>query len=249
MRITLLVLITILFTQCKEVDSTWKKNKTEDGLPYRSFYPEEYGQGEKFPVILFLHGAGERGTDNEKQLVHIAPLLSSEEVQKKNPSILIFPQCPEEDYWASVNRDNGIWTVQSSENPTPAMAKVINLLEEILQDPHVDRSRIYLSGLSMGGFGTFDLLSRKPDVFAAAVPICGGADTSKVANYTHVPVWNFHGALDPVVPVELSQQFISKFIETGANPRYTEYHDGEHNVWNKAYAEKNLISWIFKQRT
>ncbi len=238
-----------MFSNCKTDDSPWKKGRTAEGLHYRSFYPSQYHEkGVKIPLVLFLHGAGERGDDNESQLAHIAPILSAAEQQEKHPAILVFPQCPEEGYWAHVNRGEGQWTVKSSETPTPSMAKVIQLLDRLLEDPKVDRTRVYLSGLSMGGFGTFDLLSRRPELFAAAVPICGGADTMKVSAYSDIPLWNFHGALDPVVPVELSQEFMSSFIEAGGNPRYTEYHDGEHDVWNRAYQEEQLIPWLFKQR-
>ncbi len=241
-------MIIMMYTQCKEVDGSWKKSTSEQGLSYRSFYPDDYAEGKKLPLILFLHGAGERGNDNEKQLVHIAPILSSPEVQEKNPCILVFPQCPEEDYWAHVNTVGGEWSVKVSDTPTPAMGKVISILDKLLQDPQVDKSRIYISGLSMGGFGTFDLLSRRPEVFAAAIPICGGADTTKVDRYTHVPIWNFHGAMDPVVSVDFSQQFISNYIEHGGIPRYTEYHDGEHNVWTRAYEEEELLPWLFSQK-
>lgn len=248
MRFIYFTLIIVMFYQCKQENSTWQTNTTDKGLPYRSFYPEAYKKGETLPLILFLHGAGERGDDNESQLVHIAPLLSSDSLQNINPCILIFPQCPEDDYWAHVNRGGGQWTVKSSESPTPAMQEVMSILDKVLDDPQVDKTRLYISGLSMGGFGTFDLLSRKPTLFAAAVPICGGADTTKVDQYAHVPLWNFHGAIDPVVPVELSQDFISNFIEVGGNPRYTEYHDGEHNIWDRAYKEPQLLTWLFKQK-
>jgi len=248
MRLTYIFLALLFSLQCKDSKSNWKKQTSPLGLPYQSYYPDEYSESEKLPLILFLHGAGERGEDNEKQVVHIAPILSSAAVQNENPCILIFPQCPEEDYWAHVATENGVWSVLNSNTPTPAMGKVIALLDELINDPKVDKSRIYLSGLSMGGFGTFDLLSRKPNTFAAAIPICGGADTSKVDRYKHVPLWNFHGAKDPVVSVEFSQQFMSKFIEYGGNPRYTEYHDGDHNVWTRAYEEPGLIPWIFSQK-
>jgi len=247
MRFTVLILIAFIFMHCKTKEASWEKYLV-DGLPYSSFYPKEYKEGKQVPLILFLHGAGERGNDNESQRIHIAPILSDPIFQKENPCVLVFPQCPEEDYWAHVNTEGGQWTVKTSETPTPAMGKVIKVLDAYLQDPNIDKSRIYLSGLSMGGFGTFDLLSRKPELFAAAVPICGGADTSKVSNYTNVPLWNFHGAIDPVVPVELSQAFMSSFIEAGGNPRYTEYHDGEHNIWTRAYEEEELLPWLFQQK-
>jgi len=221
----------------------------EKGLPYNIFFPKGFfNSGDQFPIILFLHGAGERGNDNEKQLVHIAPILASKEIQQKFPAVLVFPQCPEADYWAHVNRDDGEWTPKSSKYPTKAMGKVIGLMEMLSKHESINTKRIYLAGLSMGGFGTFDLLSRNPNLFAAAIPICGGADVSKVDNYKHVPIWNFHGAIDPVVPVSLSRDAVKALKDVGSEVIYTEYPEGEHDVWTQAFSEPELIPWLFQQK-
>lgn len=221
----------------------------EKGLPYKIYFPKGFfNSGKQFPLVLFLHGAGERGNDNENQLTHIAPILSSQSVQEKYPSILVFPQCPKDGYWAHVNRGDGIWTVKSSEHPTKAMSKVIGMLESLLPNEAIDNDRIYLSGLSMGGFGSFDLLSRKPNTFAAAVTICGGADLAKVSNYKHVPIWNAHGTKDPVVPVALSRDLVESLENVGGNIKYTEYPDGDHLVWDNIYNNPELIPWLFSQK-
>jgi len=229
-------------------EGQWIK-QYEKGIPYNVFFPKGFFKsGAKFPMVLFLHGAGERGNDNEKQLIHIAPILSSQEVQEKFPAVLVFPQCPESDYWANVNREDGIWTPDSSEYPTKAMGKVIDLIDMLDNLENIDTSRMYLAGLSMGGFGSFDLLSRRPNYFAAAVTICGGADLDKVSLYSELPLWNFHGVQDPVVPVSLSRDAVRALRKQGSEVIYTEYEDGEHDIWTRAFENPELIPWIFKQK-
>jgi predicted peptidase len=222
------------------------KSAAGTGLPYNVFYPSDYGHKDvKSPLILFLHGAGERGSDNISQLIHIAPKLTSAEVQAKFPAVCVFPQCPAEEYWAPVNRFE--WTTKNGGEVTPPMQAVIQLLDKMLQDPRIDKSRIYVAGLSMGGFGTLDLLSRKPGVFAAAIPICGGADLDNVYKYKNVPMWIFHGAKDNVVTPKLSRDLVQKLKSLGITPLYTEYPEGGHDVWNAAFDEPTLLPWLFSQ--
>jgi predicted peptidase len=216
-------------------------------LPYNIYYPDEYyQQNTKLPVLLWLHGAGERGDDNVSQLIHIVPYLASDMVQSKFPSIIIAPQCPKEDYWAPVKR--GEWTPVNQGQVTPAMEQVIQLMEQVLKDPKIDQSRIYVGGLSMGGFGTYDILSRKPEWFAAAIPICGGADLTKVSIIKNIPLWIFHGAKDEVVTPELSRNLVKELQKLGVNPKYTEYENGGHDVWNRAVREPELLKWLFAQK-
>jgi predicted peptidase len=221
------------------------KSKQSIDMPYNIFYPKNYGK-EKVPLILWLHGSGERGDDNVSPLIHIVPYLASDIVQSRFPCVVVAPQCPKEDYWAPVKRLE--WSPVNDGAVTPAMNAVIHWLEKLLKDPHIDKSRIYVGGLSMGAFGTFDLLSRKPEWFAAAIPICGGADLTKVNNYKHIPLWIFHGAKDPAVTVELSRQLIKVLHDSGVTPKYTEYPDGGHDVWNVAIREQELLPWLFSQR-
>jgi predicted peptidase len=211
---------------------------------YNIFYPESYGKsGRKWPLFLWLHGAGERGSDNVSQLIHIVPYLASDLVQTKYPCIVVAPQCPAEDYWAPFRRFE--WTIRDNGEVTPAMGSVITLMEKLLKDPRVDKSRVYVGGLSMGGFGTLDLLHRKPEWFAAAIPICGGADLQQTEKYKHIPLWVFHGAKDDVVKPELSRNLVAKLKSLGSHPRYTEYPDGGHDVWNSAIREPELMHWLF----
>jgi len=223
------------------------KDKNGQSLQYNIYYPDEYKASDaKIPLLIWLHGAGERGDDNVSQLIHITPYLASDIVQSKYPSIILAPQCPTDEYWAPVKRFE--WSIINGGDVTPPLQKVISLVEKLLKDPKVDKNRVYIGGLSMGGFGTLDFLARKPDWFAGAVPICGGADLDKAPNYKNVPLWIFHGAKDTVVPAKLSQDLVKTLEDVGARPKYTEYPDGGHDVWNKAIREPELLPWLFGQR-
>ena len=220
-------------------------------LPYRILKPVDFDASKQYSLHIFLHGAGERGDDNEAQLVHGSNLF----IQKNAdfPAILIFPQCPQEDYWAQriysrdeVNNENVFIFPKSKIEPTWAMSAVIALLESQLQNDYIDKNRIYLSGLSMGGMGTFELLSRKPDVFAAATPICGGGNIDDVSIWgKQVPVWIFHGDQDGVVPARYSQTIVEALIKEDIEPRFSLYKGVGHNSWDNAFAEPDLFSWIY----
>ncbi|MCE2788583.1 MAG: dienelactone hydrolase family protein [Saprospiraceae bacterium] len=214
-------------------------------LPYVMYYPPGK-QAKPLPVFIWLHGAGERGDDNVSQLIHIVPYLASSIVQEKYPCVVVAPQCPREDYWAPIERN--AWKIINGGQCTAPMQGVIDLIEKIKKDPNVDASRIYVGGLSMGGFGTLDLLSRKAEWIAAAVPVCGGADLEKAKRYAEVPLWVFHGAKDPVVPADFSRDLIRELEASGGHPKYTEYPEGGHNVWNDAIRDPGLLPWLFAQK-
>jgi len=250
MRILYGLILCVLLISCSTVrkgvlDSRQFTSSEGHKLPYNVFYPKTYGK-EKLPLVLWLHGAGERGDDNVSQLIHIVPYLASSITQKRFPSVILAPQCAADDYWTPIIR--GEWRVMSGGKTTPSMAACMELLDKVAKDKRIDASRIYIGGLSMGGFGTFDLLARRPELFAAAVPVCGGADLEKVASYKSVPIWVFHGAKDPVVPADLSRSLIKALEQAGGNPKYTEYPEGGHDVWNMAIREPELLPWLFSQR-
>jgi len=222
------------------------QSKDKDLLLFNTFTPKKLKSGSKLPLILFLHGAGERGSDNHKPLIHVVPHLVSKEVQKKYKSIIVVPQCPEDQYWAPVKRFE--WSIINNGEVTPPMSCVIELLDHLIKNnTHIDTDRIYIVGMSMGSFGTLDLLSRRPELFAAAVPICGGADLSKVVNYKHVPLWIFHGDKDPVVSIEQSRALIYQLKTLGVETRYTEYPEAGHDIWNTAIMEPEVLPWLFDQ--
>lgn len=229
--------------------------KDSDTLRYRILYPSRYDVNKKYPLVLFLHGAGERGNDNEKQLIHGAKLFLDSMNRLRFPAFVVFPQCPENSYWANIKREApagadslGKFSFVSNTSPSKPLSLTMQLVDSLAETPQVDTSRIYIGGLSMGGMGTFEMLWRKPDFFAAALPICGGGDPQKVTTYAkNFPVWVFHGAADNVVPVGNSRLMVNRLKAAGANVKYTEYPGVGHDSWTNAFAEPSLLTWLFDQ--
>lgn len=229
--------------------------KAQDGteLPYRVLLPAGYDKSRKYPLVLFLHGAGERGDDNEKQLVHGSKLFVTEENRKQYPAIVVFPQCPENGFWSSVQVDRmkkpAEFRFDYSQKETSSMTAVVELLGKLIKNEAVDGRRVYVTGLSMGGMGTFEMVYRHPEFFAAAMPICGGGDVvSYDKRVKKIPFWVFHGDADPVVNVKLSRDMVAKLREIRAKVKYSEYPGALHNSWDNAFAEKEFLSWMFRQR-
>jgi len=242
----------VIYPQIDMYQTAIHKNGT-DTLQYRIMYPKDFSQSQQYPVVLFLHGAGERGNDNEKQLVHGSSLFSKDTVREKFPAVVIFPQCPQEDYWSNVEIDRNKQPLelkfQYSKGPTKALGLIMALMDSIAAEPFVKKDQIYVMGLSMGGMGTFELLYRKPDMFAAAVPICGGGDTQAAKAYADkVPLWIFHGAQDNVVAPRFSLDIATKIIEYGGHPNLTIYSGADHNSWDPAFKEPGLLEWLFSNK-
>ena len=218
----------------------------KDTLHYRLLRPENPGTKDAFPLVIFLHGAGERGNDNEVQVKHITGLFLDPGNRIQYPSYVLAPQCPQGTTWAA--RDREAPRVLMRDEPTRPMAMLIELITKIENEFPIDRTRIYVTGLSMGGYGTWDLIARFPDRFAAAVPICGGGDTRTAIAIRHVPIWAFHGALDKVVIPEHSRLMIKALQDAGGNPGYTEYPGVGHDSWVNAYNDPQLLPWMFGQQ-
>lgn len=223
-----------------------------DTLPYRLLLPDNYDASEKYPLILFLHGAGERGNDNEKHLVHGVQLFLKEDVRKKIPAIIVFPQCPASSFWSNVDikRDSSgkrNFYFQEGGEPTPGMKLAQVLLMSIIKTYPVINKQIYVGGLSMGGMGTFEIVRRNPELFAAAFPICGGGNPSTASKLTQVKWWVFHGAKDDIVPPLLSENMVNALKNSKAAVKFTLYPDANHNSWDAAFAEPDLLSWLFAQ--
>ena len=216
-------------------------------LNYRLLEPSNFSRTKNYPLVIFLHGAGERGNDNEAQLIHGSYLFLDKSNRQKFPAFVVFPQCPEENSWANLNDWKGP-DIKMLEETGDQMKLVFGLLDMLKENLPIDETRIYLSGLSMGGYGTLDAIMRRPDEFAAALPICGGGDTSKAASISHIPTWIFHGAIDSVVPVELSRRMYKAIKEADGNVKYSEYEGVDHNSWDNAFAEEDYLSWMFSQR-
>jgi predicted peptidase len=198
------------------------------------------------PLVVFLHGAGERGADNERQLRHGIPQFAARANREKFPCFLIAPQCPLNQRWVEVD-----WSADRHTQPTEigdAGRLTIELIEASLKELTIDPQRVYITGLSMGGFGAWDLIARRPDLFAAAAPVCGGGDEATAEKIRHIPIWAFHGARDTAVMPTRSRNMIAAVECVGGTPRYTEYPDVGHYSWDEVYRDPALFDWLFKQR-
>lgn len=220
----------------------------KEKMPYNILTPKDINKSKiaKYPLVLFLHGAGERGVDNKLQITHIKKLFEDIGNQTKYPCIVIAPQCPKNKRWVEVD-----WTADRHDIPKTeswAMHKVMQLLDYIIKKYPVDVNRIYVTGLSMGGYGTWDIISRYPKKFAAAIPICGGGDENMASKIKDIPIWAFHGGIDNIVPVQRSRNMISSIIAAGGNPKYIEYEGVKHGSWIKAYKEASLLEWLFSKK-
>jgi predicted peptidase len=246
---------TIVIVHAQNLSLYQKKWMVQGGdtLPYRILFPEGYDSTVKYPVIFFLHGAGERGRDNEKQLTHGAKLFLKEEVRENYPAIVIFPQCPVDDYWGNLLRmhgDSDKRTFYFLEEGLPGrhMLLLQQLVLYILEKYPCKMDQIYAGGLSMGGMGTFELVKRMQRFFAAAFPICGGANPATAKSMKKVKWWVFHGAKDDVVPPYHSEVMVDALKKAGAKVKFTLYPNANHNSWDSAFAEPELLSWLFSQR-
>ena len=195
-------------------------------INYLLHLPEGYEQDNqrKWPLILFLHGAGERGDDIQKVKAHGIPKIA--ENDPKLPFIAVSPQCPEDSFW------------------TAEQDALLALLDEITTGFNVDEKRIYLTGLSMGGYGTWHLASARPGKFAAIAPICGGGNPNQARALVNTPVWAFHGAKDNVVSLEESERMVNALQARGGNVKLTVYPEADHDSWTVTYANPELYSWL-----
>jgi predicted peptidase len=217
---------------------------------YQVFLPATYTKQQKLPVILFLHGAGERGDDGLAQ-TQVGIGGSVRFHQDRWPAIIVMPQCRKNNWWSAPDM----------------MEMALAALDRSIKEFKGDPDRVYLTGLSMGGYGTFAIGSKYPNRFAAMVPICGGVrlprgrsipnapESSSADPYAEaakgigsVPIWIFHGAADATVPVTESQKMAEALKAAGASPQYTEYPGVGHNSWDKAYGEEELPKWLFSKR-
>jgi predicted peptidase len=225
--ISFILIISIYSQQEKQTPHNFQKEvRITLTANYLLYLPADYADSDKeFPLVLFLHGAGERGNDLEKVKVHGLPRLVNE--GKNFPFIVVSPQCPDLMLW---NTD-----VLSS------------LLDEIEANYKVDKNRIYVTGLSMGGHGTWSLALAQPDRFAAIAPVCGWADTTKANTISHLPIWVFHGAKDAVVPVKTSEDMVAALKNFGSDVKFTIYPEANHDSWTETYNNEELYKWLLEQ--
>lgn len=246
-----IVFIAIANAQYHEYQPGILISEKKDSLPYQQLNPLHIEKGEKYPLVLFLHGAGERGSDNISQLRHGAMMFTNPVNREKYPCFVIFPQCPEGLYWPTPKRpDNfkeGIPFPVNAEISKP-LALTKELLDNLIKTYPVDKGRIYIIGLSMGGMGTFDMVCRFPDLFAAAIPICGGVNTDRFKGFSSKTAFRiFHGDADSVVPVQFSRDVYLKLKEEGASVEYIELPGVNHASWEPAFNRPDFMSWLFQQ--
>jgi len=215
-------------------------------LNYRIHLPENLDSKKEYPFVLFFHGAGERGSDNKKQLIHGAKDLLAYSKRKNVPSIIIAPQCPAGEQW--VNTPWGDLSHKLPIEPSDSMRLTIELLKESIKTLPVDEKRIYVTGLSMGGFGTWDIIQRMPKIFAAAIPVCGGGDTEMASVIKTLPIWVFHGGSDKSVKTKRSRDMVAALRKVGGKAKYTEYEGVGHNSWDRTYRDQDVLTWLFHQK-
>ncbi len=224
----------------------------QDTLRYRMLLPKNFSKDKLYPVVLFLHGSGERGNDNQLQLVHGSKLFLNQMNRDAFPAIVIFPQCKKNSYWSNaiVNRNTKPIELDFPLDapPTKPLSLVMQLMEDFISKPFVNKDKIYVGGLSMGGMGTFEILYRQPDMFAAAFTICGGGNPEGVKVYAKkTELWVFHGANDDVVSPQLSVNMVNAYLNAGGKPNFSLYADDDHNSWDSAFAEPQLLTWLFSK--
>lgn len=244
----LLLLFIGLSLRAQQINRFDKKvyvDKQGHALLYRILAPD-YNLSRKYPLVLFLHGSGERGNDNTAQLKWGVMQMATDKEMTAHPAIVVAPQCPEGETWSRLQPDKNGNVVLTSQ-PTLPMKLVMELVRKLVKKLPVDTTRIYITGLSMGGFGTYDAIERNPRFFAAAVPVCGGGDISKAPLIAHLPIWIFHGADDPVVPVQYDYDMAQALIKAGAHPGLTIYPGIGHFSWVAAYSDPRLYDWLFDQ--
>lgn len=216
-----------------------------DSLRYRQLQPDDTKM-RKYPLVIFLHGAGERGNDNEAQLKWGVSNFSTDHNMLQYPAIVIAPQCPEKMSWSNFSKEENN-QMQLLPTPSKPMELILALIQELIKTLPIDTNRIYITGLSMGGYGTFDAIQRYPDLFAAAVPVCGGGDASKAGTIAHIPIWIFNGAEDPTVNPMYSIQMFNEITKAGGHPAFTQYPEVGHFSWLGAYIDPLMMQWLFRQ--
>jgi predicted peptidase len=203
-----------------------------NSIRYLLYLPADYVHSSRlWPLLLFLHGAGERGDDLDKIKIHGPPKLIAAE-GKQFPFVIVSPQCPQDGWWSDEDQ----------------IEMLDALLNRIAQQYRIDRHRIYVTGLSMGGFGTWSLAAKYPDRFAAIAPICGGGNTEDAGRLSNVPVWAFHGAKDPLVPVKRSQEMVDALKKIGGKVKFTIYAQAGHDSWTETYNNPQLYQWLLRHR-
>lgn len=218
-------------------------------LPYRFYQPSSGLTGKKIPLVIFLHGAGERGFDNRTQFRRFDPYLFWE----KYPCFVLAPECPSKT--DTTTNAGSVWvdtpfsaaSHRMNLNPTWPLKLVLQLIDQTIREYPVDINRVYITGLSMGGYATWEILQREGKRFAAAIPVCGGGDPAYAAKMKSIKLWVFHGSDDRTVPVNRSREMVRAIQAVGGNVKYTEYQGVDHDSWGQTYRNPEVWDWLFSQ--
>ncbi len=253
MKIKLVAILVLIQITALAQDSLYQKKifvRKADTIKYRILYPKNYDRTKSYPLVLFLHGAGERGNENERQLIHGSKMFANQKTRESFPCIVIFPQCKKDSYWSSVKIDREklplALTFDYTREETKDLSMAIALTKHIMKTEAVNKKRVYIAGLSMGGMGTFEAVYRYPKLFAAAAPICGGGDATHYnKKAARVPFWIFHGDSDNVVSPDYSRTMFKKIQEFSKKVKYTEYPGVMHNSWDNVFTDPEFLTWLF----
>lgn len=245
------VSVQISHAQVSRFNAQQYVNQEGDTLNYRVAYPDFSGS-QSYPLLIFLHGGGERGNDNLAQLKWGVQNFVTDEWMKTYKAIVLAPQVSdvEGSRWSNFEgsyRETGD-PLTLGDEPAKPLKMTMEVVDQLIENFNVDENRIYITGMSMGGFGTWDALARWPERFAAAIPVCGGGAPSTAERFADVPIWVTHGADDPTVPPVMSRQMVEALQNAGAQPGYTEYPEVGHFSWLQTYSDEYMIDWMFSQR-
>jgi predicted peptidase len=207
-------------------------------MPYRLFIPAGYDKRQKYPLVMWLHGAGGAGTDNRRQIAEDqipgTHTWTTAANQAAHPSFVLAPQSP------------GVWVEDLAKFGNETRL-AIAVLESVKTEFSIDPRRVYVTGQSNGGYGAWNAITFRPELFAAAIPLCGGGDPRRASVLATIPIWAFHGDKDSVIPVQGSRDMIAAITKAGGHPRYTEYKGMDHDIWTRAFKEPGLVDWLFAQ--
>src|SRR5664279_1427060 len=234
------------FAQPSRFSTLKYTNSKGDTLNYRLLFPDA-DTLRKYPLVIFLHGSGERGSDNDAQLKWGVENFATDQNMMLHPAIVIAPQCPDKMSWSNFSRTKISSEMRLIPDPSKPMQLVIELIHQLEKTMPVDTNRIYITGLSMGGFGTYDAIERYPGLFAAAVPVCGGGDITRASSIAHIPIWIFTGAEDAAVNPLFSLDMVEALTRAGAHPGFTQYPEVGHFSWLGAYSDPLMMEWLFRQ--
>lgn len=252
--IVLIVLMTLTLGALAQQDDYVAKEFTDlngDTLLYRQLSPGTIEVNKTYPLVLFLHGAGERGSDNKSQLQHGSMQFTNPVNREAYPSFVLFPQCPEDKYWAPSTRPTKFDLDQFPLNDqiSEPLGMVEKLVSQVIEKYPIDTNRVYVIGLSMGGMGTYDIVVRNPNKFAAAIAICGGVNLQRLRDIDSDTQFRlYHGDADSVVAVRFSREAYKALKETGKSVEYFEFPGVNHGSWDPAFNKPDFLSWLYAQK-